>query len=226
MPKKHGISSLESYQDNGDFNSFKITPAIPKGKSIKILFIGNSITHHNPAPEIGWVNNCGMAAENLNLDYVHLLGKYLNIESTEILILNCAEFERIPILLSESINNIKKILNENEVSSVVIQLGDNITNEDQLTTFAKNMNFLLKEIKLTTNNISMISTWWHSSVKDSVILKLCQAYESRYIDISDLYDSPMNIDRIKKDYVNSGVDNHPKSWGMEQIANRVLKFIK
>lgn len=40
---------------------------------IKILFVGNSITRHSPKPEVGWFNNCGMAASSIEKDYVHLL---------------------------------------------------------------------------------------------------------------------------------------------------------
>lgn len=43
--------------------------------SPKILFVGNSITKHEPKPEIGWFNDCGMAATSLEKDYVHLMEK-------------------------------------------------------------------------------------------------------------------------------------------------------
>ena len=51
-----------------------------KGK--KILFIGNSITKHRPKPEIGWENDCGMAASSLENDYVHqLMSKIRTVDS-------------------------------------------------------------------------------------------------------------------------------------------------
>lgn len=40
---------------------------------LRILFVGNSITKHSPKPEIGWTNDCGMAASSIDKDYVHLL---------------------------------------------------------------------------------------------------------------------------------------------------------
>ena len=43
----------------------------------KVMFIGNSITIHEPKPEICWVKKCGMAASDAEHDYVHIVYKYL-----------------------------------------------------------------------------------------------------------------------------------------------------
>ncbi len=40
---------------------------------IRVMFVGNSITRHSPKPDIGWVRDCGMAASDLDHDYVHVL---------------------------------------------------------------------------------------------------------------------------------------------------------
>lgn len=46
---------------------------IHENSGIRILFAGNSITKHSPRPAMGWMNDCGMAASDIDHDYVHLL---------------------------------------------------------------------------------------------------------------------------------------------------------
>ena len=66
-------------------------------KSDRILFLGNSITLHGPAPAIGWLGNWGMAASSEEKDYVHLLTSSiarLSGKRPEIQVANIADFER------------------------------------------------------------------------------------------------------------------------------------
>ena len=54
-------------------NQVKENVFIFENSGIRILFAGNSITKHAPRPEMGWTNDCGMAASDIDHDYVHLL---------------------------------------------------------------------------------------------------------------------------------------------------------
>ena len=54
-------------QNAGDFYVHK------EGSGVRVMFVGNSITKHAPKPQIGWTNDCGMAASSIDKDYVHIL---------------------------------------------------------------------------------------------------------------------------------------------------------
>lgn len=66
------------------------------GDGIRVLFVGNSITKHAPKPDMGWYNDCGMAASSVDNDYVHILMKrILEIHpNASFAILQVADYER------------------------------------------------------------------------------------------------------------------------------------
>ena len=81
-----------------DDNAQSPGPRIGRLAASKILFLGNSITLHSPAPAIGWTGNWGMAASAEHLDYVHLLTADIAAASGEqptVMVKNIADFERV-----------------------------------------------------------------------------------------------------------------------------------
>src|SRR5690349_11353436 len=63
----------------------------------RVLFLGNSITRHGPAPDLGWNDDWGMAASALEKDYVHRVAAGLagrTGKKPEIKFANIADFER------------------------------------------------------------------------------------------------------------------------------------
>ncbi len=59
---------------------------------MKIIVLGNSITRHGPAPEIGWYGDYGMAASSSENDFVHILQN--RVAGYEVIGANMATLER------------------------------------------------------------------------------------------------------------------------------------
>lgn len=218
-------SDKEKIKNHTDeFNLFKKQYNIPSGQ-VKIAFIGNSITLHGPASEIGWHNNNGMAASAIEYDYCHALLDMLDIRSEQAFIVNFAEAERESICDAKITRSIENLLGENKPQITVIQLGDNVSNDQQLKHFSENLQLLASAAKKNSEHVIILSTWWESAAKDQVIKEISISTGSTYLYIGDLFNSKKNTDREKKEYNHAGVDNHPREWGMSQIADRIRSHV-
>ncbi len=212
-----------NYDQSEKFNEFEDHNLVIEDQ-LKVIFIGNSITLHAPAPDIGWVGNHGMAATHKKYDYCNTLLLQLNIKPENAFIGNFAEMERRSIIDTEILEKIDSLLKRKPLL-IVIQLGDNVGNNDQLTSFIENLYQVALMAKKNCHNILMLSTWWESHEKDRVIKHICDLLNLKFIYIGDLFSSECNTDRKVKEFTHTGVDNHPRNWAMEQIANRILTSI-
>jgi len=68
--KKNNVESKNQLKESEFIKIYN-----PDAKGKRILFVGNSITIHDPEESIGWYGQWGMAASKKENDYVHLLMK-------------------------------------------------------------------------------------------------------------------------------------------------------
>lgn len=208
------FEQIESIKNNND--------------TLKILVLGNSITSHGMDKSIGWKHESGMAASNINKDFVHLLFKKIHTQTPQKNIIfrysNFSEFERDPIKLPEnSINEIAKF----NPNILIYQLGDNLTIENSLI-FKESSIKLLN--MLTNTQTYVVSPFFQNESNFEITNDISKESNSTFIDISLISKDPTSKAINEKDYPLKksewkvdGIGLHPGDIGMAKIADEILK---
>jgi hypothetical protein len=144
----------------------------------EILFLGNSITLHGPAPEIGWTGNWGMAATARETDYVHQLLKRISKEAggvPKVLIRNIADFER-----NQTDFNIREGLKEElafEADVVILAIGENAPSpktDEARKRFEEALRGLLAQLGQHGHpKLFVRSQFWPDAEKDRLLKEAC-----------------------------------------------------
>ncbi len=197
----------------------------------KILFLGNSITLHGPAPEIGWTGNWGMAASAREKDYVHQLLDRIFKQAggaPKVMIRNIADFER---KLTEY--NIRESLKEElafEADVVILAIGENAASpktDDARKRFAGAVGSLLAQLGQHGNpKIFVRSQFWSDAEKDRLLKKACDDARGIFVDLGKLGLDPANSARSERHIEHAGVAGHPGDKGMAAIADELWRAIQ
>lgn len=190
--------------------------------SPKVLFVGNSITRHAPKAEIGWFNECGMAASSSENDYVHIIERAVREKYPEASfgILQVADFERefdtfdIEGKYEEARNysadlvimffgaNVPKTYDEQ--SSAAVSFGGryealrNFLDTGKNTKFIHSQGFYIRD-KLDSEKAAVAGKYGDVFVKMEDIRALDETH---------------------------GQFNHPGDFGMKMISERFLEYIE
>lgn len=200
-----------------------ISPGISKD-SLKILIVGNSITRHTVAEEIGWHYNSGMAASEESNDYVHLLFKKLTkhypTKKIHLRYSNWSQLEKAP----ETFSNFNMAIGFNP-NIVIFQLSDNL-NPETLKLFTK------KSIKFLNNfdRKYVVSPFFMHDDNYNYSQKIASKSNSTFIDISNISKNNLNraINDLRSDksiWRAEGIGNHPGNTGMINISNTIYNYI-
>ena len=223
-----------SFDSSGKFHaadSVQLQPNASRLEFSRILFLGNSITLHAPAAEIGWTGNWGMAASAADLDYVHLLTAEISKATStkpRTRVRNIADFER-GYEKFDIDSSLKPDLEFNP-DLVIIAIGENVA---ELSTLEARDAFSLAFSRLLTaiqsrkpKAIVVRSCFGRNPAKDEILQKSASAVDALFVDISKLADEESNFARSERVIEHAGVAGHPGDKGMRAICDAIFEALR
>ncbi len=187
---------------------------------MKILFLGNSITLHSPAPDIGWHGNWGMAASCAENDYVHRLCELLENagKHPKIRVRNIADFERDPegIGMEWFADDIAF-----DPDVVILRISEN-TPDDKLDAFSPAYEALIRKFREKPGcRIFAVGPFWKRDRAEKRIVEAAAAADAQYLSLSSLHGQDQY--RALGLFEHRGVASHPSDEGMAAIADVIFK---
>jgi len=199
----------------------------------KILFVGNSITRHGPAPAIEWTNNWGMAASAEAKDYVHVVQSTvaeLTGAVPSIMIQSGVAFER-----GYTNYNVEAEFADAFAFApdlFVLAIGENVpafTSEEQITQFKEGVARIINGVRAQSQSIIVVrSCFWASSTKDLALSQVSQQAGAIFVNIGALGADQSNFARSEptfSDPIYNTFNTHPGDKGMSNIANAIVQAV-
>ena len=194
--------------------------------TLRILFVGNSITYHEPKTEIGWTGAWGMAASKLEKDYVHQVVQMLRKHYGKVgfAIAQLARWEldfdcepeqwQQPYMRTKQINS----------DIVVIRMGENISMEKMERIYPKSyIASMIGYFAHDCHQVIVTDCFWRREKLDMILEEICIENEYTFCKISDLYEDKRTM--ALSEYTHPGVALHPSDYGMQKIAKRVIEKV-
>ncbi len=194
-----------------------------KGDGIRVLYVGNSITKHAPKPEVGWTNDCGMAASSIEKDYVHLIqAKIKEIHpNATYSILQVANYERE--FYNREPENYYMGAKDFKADLIIMFFGANVNKEYDVTenppkTFGKAYEELRNFLVDGREDVKVLHSqgFYIRPVLDAEKQKVAEKYNEAFVNLEDMRVLPET----------HGKFNHPGDYGMQVIADRFWEEIK
>ena len=192
---------------------------------LKILFAGNSITLHSIKEDIGWFNECGMAASCPENDYVHKTVKILSQNHPQInhCIVQVAEWER-RYKEGSSVLGLYENARDFDADIIVMRCGENCPKDDfDSKIFKQEFDKLLNFFNPNkTAKVILTTCFWHHPADESII-EYGKEKNLPVMPLGDLGD----MDKMKATglFWHGGVAHHPGDLGMQNIAERIANSV-
>ena len=193
-----------------------------KGEGIKVLYVGNSIAKHAPKADMGWTNDCGMAASSIDKDFVHLVqAKVKEIHpDAAFSILQVANYEREFYCMEPERFFVGA--REFKPDVIIMFFGANVkkeydTTENPPKTFGQAYEDLRNFLVDGRDAFVMHSQGFYiRPVLDAEKQKVAEKYGDAFVKLEDM--------RVLEE--THGKYNHPGDYGMQVIADRFWDAIK
>lgn len=203
-----------------DCISFETT----ENADIKLLFLGNSITRHGKAENLGWCGDWGMAASSKENDYVHkLISKFCQKGiKVSVCIANLSDWERtrnMDLLFTKYLSALRF-----NADYVIVRLGENACPDKYLSEFELCYGELTDLFSRNGAKIVLTDLFWEYEPFDNFVAELAKARGYAFAEIHDLG----NDDEMKAigKFSHNGVAVHPGDKGMAEIAERIFRVLR
>lgn len=189
---------------------------------LRIVFAGNSITKHAPKPEVGWTNDCGMAASSTENDYVHLVLEKIREYDKNVAwcIAQVADFERGFFKHTAAYGY--QSAADFGADIVIMFFGANVSKDyDTMENPPKTFGEAFEDMRnLLSNNgkakVYISEGFYIRPVLDAEKKAVAEKYGDTFIKMDDI--------RSRED--THGMFNHPGDLGMKEIAERFWEHIE
>ncbi len=202
-------------------NDFRFTTE-GSGKT-KILFIGNSITRHGPAPEIGWFGDYGMAASSKEKDYVHVTASLLDepLGGITIGIAQLSDWER-NYAEEDILPRLYQKAHTFNADIVIVRIGENMA-PDAAPASRPYFEEMIRFCAHNAHTVVVTNSFWRNDARGKMLQELAQDNGYVFCSLSGLENDRRNM--ALDEYEHRGVAGHPSDLGMKEIAKRITKCI-
>ncbi|MBS1506488.1 MAG: SGNH/GDSL hydrolase family protein [Bacteroidetes bacterium] len=203
------------------------TNATPPNKTLRILILGNSITHHGPSAAVGWSGDWGMAASSAETDFVHVLKAKLTKQYPSITLdyreRNIADWER-DFATDFKKDNVTNELLQFKPDLLIIRLGENVKEDYALkNNYAAALKKLIGDFSTVKTHVIITGNFWPNAKKDSIQTKVAIDNGYEFVSLSDLAADGKN--QATGLFPDGGVAAHPSDFGMNNIAIKIFDRI-
>ncbi len=195
-------------------------PSNPAAPIQKILFVGDSISFHAPAKQLGWTGRWGMAADSEEEDYVHqlvaLIGKAQGTEPEILIQASGGGTLRAKLENAET-------LKEGNPDVIVVQMGENDNVSLDEVGFQKPYEELIILLVDAHPEARIVCTgvWRGKKGKDEMIKAVCRKHRIPFADIAAVSANKENRAAATGQWENAGVAWHPNNAGMKGYADAI-----